>query len=98
MVAFDFQSEFSVCLKDQSGKQSSCDCSDKKRSRGIRPDTIVEGANEVMGQQRVGVSEKYVANQSFMFFPDILFMHLEILLLLVHNSRARIVSFRSGFL
>ena len=66
VVAFDFQSEFSVCLKDQSGKQSSCDCSDKKRSRGIRPDTIVEGANEVMGQQRVGVSEKYVANQSFL--------------------------------
>ena len=66
MVAFDFQSEFSVSLKDQSGKQSSCDCSDKKLSRGIRPDRIVEGANEVMGQKRDGVSEKYVANQSFL--------------------------------
>lgn len=65
MVDFNFQSEFSVYLKDQSGKQSSCECSDKGLSRGIRPDTVVEGANEVLGKKRVGVSEKYVANQSF---------------------------------
>lgn len=26
----------------------------------------MEGANEVMGKKRVGVSEKYVANQSFL--------------------------------
>lgn len=66
MVAFDFQSEFSVSLKDQSGKQSSCECSDKGLSRGVRLDIIVEGANEVMGKKRVGVSKKYVANQSFL--------------------------------
>lgn len=51
MAVSDFYVEFSVSVRNQSGKQSSCECSDKGLMKGIRPDLIVEGADEVKIQK-----------------------------------------------
>lgn len=51
MAVSDICVEFCVSVRDQSGKQSSCECLNKGLMKGIRPDIIVEGADEVKVQK-----------------------------------------------